>query len=75
MIRSSVFGSLVRGELTPSSDIDILIELESPISLFAFVGLQRELEQALGRRVDLGEYAALKPRIRDQVLSEQVPIL
>lgn len=45
------------------------------MGLFEFVGLQRELDRAIGRKVDLGEYAALKPRIREQALTEQICIL
>ena len=73
--RSSIFGSYVRGENKKSSDIDILIEPPKSMSLFDFVGLQQELEKVLGKKVDLGEYSTLKPRIKDSVLSQQVRIL
>ncbi|GCC10851.1 hypothetical protein IPdc08_00889 [archaeon] len=45
------------------------------MSLFDFVGLKLELEEALGRKVDLGEYSTIKPIIREQILSEEVAIL
>ena len=73
--RSSIFGSYVRGETKKTSDIDILIDAPKGMSLFDFVGLQQELEKALGKKVDLGEYSTIKPRIKDQVLSQQVRIL
>jgi predicted nucleotidyltransferase len=73
--RAGLFGSLVRGELRPRSDVDLAVEIMAPMSLFDFVGLKLELEEALGRKVDLVEYDAIKPRIRDHVLSEHVPIL
>jgi len=73
--RAGVFGSVVREEATEDSDIDILVEIGGKMSLFDFVGLQLELEEALGRKVDLGEYSTIKPIIREQILSEEVAIL
>jgi predicted nucleotidyltransferase len=73
--RAALFGSSARGEARKDSDIDMLVELDDSVSLLAFVGLQQELEQALGRKVDLVEYETVKPAIREQVLREQVPIL
>jgi len=73
--RSSLFGSVVRGEAKRGSDIDILIEPPKGMSLFGFVDLQQKLERAIGRKVDLGEYSTIKPRIRQKVLSQQIRIL
>ncbi len=73
--RAGVFGSVARGGTNPRSDVDILVELPEPIGLFGFVGLKQELEKALGRKVDLVEYEAIKSRIRDRILAEEVPIL
>ena len=73
--KAGIFGSVVRGEATESSDIDILVEIESDMSLLDFVGLKLDLEEALGKKVDLGEYCTIKPIIKDQILSEEVPIL
>ncbi len=73
--KAGIFGSVVRGEATIDSDIDILVEIERKISLLDFVGLKLELEEALQRKVDLGEYSVIKSAIRDQILSEEVPIL
>jgi len=73
--RAGVFGSVVRGDDAPNSDIDILVEIERRMSLLDFAGLKIELEEALGRKVDLGEYAALKLMIKDEILSEEVAIL
>jgi uncharacterized protein len=74
-LRAGLFGSAARGEMRRRSDIDILVELAQTVSLFDFVGIKIELEEALGRRVDLAEYDALKPRIREQVLAEEVRLL
>lgn len=73
--KAGVFGSIARGEAEKDSDVDILVEIESRISLLEFVGLKLELEEALRKNVDLGEYSAIKPIIKDRILSEEVPIL
>lgn len=75
VIRSSIFGSYVRGEQTANSDIDILIEMPESKSLLDFVELQLQLEDVLGIKVDLGEYQTIKPRLKDSILSNQVQIL
>jgi predicted nucleotidyltransferase len=73
--RAGIFGSVVRGEAREESDIDILVEIESRMSSLDFVGLKLELEEALGKPVDLGEYSVIKPIIKEQILEEEVPIL
>lgn len=73
--RSSLFGSYVRGEQREDSDIDMLVDLPKGLSLWDVIGLQQKLEDALGKKVDLVEYGTIKPRIRDQILNEQLRIL
>jgi predicted nucleotidyltransferase len=73
--RAAIFGSFVRGKAKKNSDIDILVEIEKDISLLDFVGLKLEIEEALGRKVDLVEYSTLKPFIRERALKEQLLIL
>jgi predicted nucleotidyltransferase len=73
--RAEIFGSMVRGEENKESDIDILVEIVGRMSLLDFAGLKLELEEALGQRVDLGEYSTIKPMIKEQILSEEVSIL
>lgn len=73
--KAGIFGSVARGEETEESDIDILVEIDDRMSLLDFVGLKLELEDAFGKRVDLGEYSTIKPLIREQILSEEVSIL
>jgi len=73
--RASIFGSFVRGENKRGSDVDFLIDTPKNMGLFDFVGLQIKMEEALKKKVDLGDYSALKKQIRNQVLSEQVRIL
>jgi uncharacterized protein len=72
--RASIFGSVARGEAREDSDVDILVELPKGLSLFDFIGIQLELEEALGVKVDLGEYSTIKSIIREQIMNEQVPI-
>jgi predicted nucleotidyltransferase len=74
-IRAGVFGSMVRGEMRKRSDIDILVELDSGLSLLDVIGIEQELEDALGRSVDLVEYEAIKAQIRERILAEEVRIL
>ena len=69
--RIGVFGSFARGEQQSTSDIDILVEFNQPIG-FVFFDLKRELEQTLGRTVDLATPAALKPRLKDKILNEVI---
>ena len=73
--RASLFGSFARGEAGPDSDLDILIEVGEDHSLLDIVGLRLDLEEHLSRRVDLVEFDAIKPALRERVLAEQVPIL
>ncbi len=69
-----VFGSVVRGEETPESDIDFLIELEPDRSLFDVGGLLLELETLLGCKVDVLTEKSLHWYIRDEVLAEARPL-
>jgi predicted nucleotidyltransferase len=68
----SVFGSAARGEMRPDSDIDLLVEFQenAGIGLFELWDLNDDLEQLLGRRVDLVPKGGLKKLIRPQVLRE-----
>ncbi len=70
-----VFGSVVREQETPESDIDFLIDydLEKTTPWFP-VGLIRDLEAALGQKVDVVTVAGLKARIRDEVLQESIEL-
>ena len=65
-----VFGSMVRGDATNDSDIDLLIEFGSRKSLLALVRLERELSTALERKVDVQTEAALSPYLKDRILSD-----
>jgi len=73
----AVFGSVVRGEAGPDSDIDVLVEFDpgARIGLFAFARLQRYLEELLGRPVDLATPKALHKALKKRILEEAVHAL
>jgi hypothetical protein len=73
--KAALFGSMVRGQAKEGSDVDILVDIDADISLLDFVGLKLELEDALGKKVDLVEYSVIKPLIKEEILREQVVIL
>lgn len=74
ILRAGLFGSVATGSTSSKSDIDILVELGNKISLLDFVGIKHELEDLLNRKVDLVEYQAVKPRLRDRIMSEEIRI-
>jgi len=65
-----VFGSMARGEARKESDIDLLVRFSKRKSLLAVVRLERELSEALGRKVDLLTEGALSPYLRERILNE-----
>lgn len=69
-----VFGSVARGEADSDSDVDLLVDMEPGWSLLDLGGLCYQLEELLGRPVDVVPAENLKPRIRDRVLREAVRI-
>jgi len=71
----SIFGSYVRGEEKPESDIDILVSFSTLPSLFEFINLQLYLSDLLGKKVDLVILEDLKPRISQNILREKINIL
>jgi hypothetical protein len=74
--RAAIFGSFARGEAKANSDIDLLIEYKSKDkSLFDLVDLKSELEEILGRKVDIVTYDSIYWRLREQILAQQVVIL
>lgn len=68
--RLALFGSVLRSDFGPQSDVDVLVELEPGTRMgFAFFGLADELGEILGRRVDLHTPASLSRYLRDEVLA------
>jgi hypothetical protein len=73
--KAALFGSIVRGEATEESDIDLLIEFEGRKSFLDLAGLKLELQELLGRKVDVLTYKSLHPLLKERILSEQEVIL
>ena len=70
--RLALFGSCVRGEDRPDSDVDILVEFNDTVSIFKFLEVKEYLEEILGRSVDLVMQRALKPQLRERILAEAI---
>ena len=69
-----VFGSVARGETEEQSDIDLLVDFEPERSLLDHAALWIELQELLGCKVDVVSEHGIKPRIRERVLEEAVPL-
>ena len=65
-----VFGSMARGQSTPQSDVDLLVEFGERKSLLDLAKLERELSAAIGRKVDLLTKDAISPYLRERILGE-----
>lgn len=74
--RLALFGSVLRDDFGPDSDVDVLVEFQQGyVPGLNFVGIEREFSRLLqGRRVDMVTPKFLNPRIRDQVLSSAEPL-
>ena len=69
-----VFGSMATGQATATSDVDFLVEMQSGKSAFALGGLLKDLEELLGRQVDMTTPNALHPAIRNKILQEAIEL-
>lgn len=69
--RLSLFGSVLREDFGPESDVDVLVEFEpgATITYFDLADMQDELSALLGKAIDIGTPASLSPYIRDHVLA------
>lgn len=74
VVKAAVFGSLVRGEASETSDLDLLVEFSGKKSLFDLVNLKLALEEKLQCKVDVLTYNSIHPLIRDTILKEEVVI-
>lgn len=72
--RIAVFGSFARGEQSADSDVDVLVEFEEGSSPDDVLGAEERLESILARKVDMGSFQALRPRVRPYVRREAVDV-
>ena len=73
--KAAIFGSFARGEENKQSDIDILIQPSSPVTLFQVLRMEKELKNVTKRKIDVVEYSAIKKSIRANVLKDAIPVL
>ena len=69
-----VFGSTVRADAGPESDLDLLVTFTETPDLLTFIALENDLSERLGVPVDLVMRRALKPRLRGRILREAIPV-
>ena len=69
-----IFGSCARGAEQSSSDIDLIVEMEPGRSLLDIIAIKQEVEDLVGKKVDVVTEAALSPYIREKVLQEAVAL-
>lgn len=74
VVKAGLFGSYARGEAKKKSDIDILIQPPKGMGL-GFVGMKLELEEKLGKKVDLLTYKSIHPYLRKYILDDEVRII
>lgn len=73
--KAGIFGSYARGEQKRGSDVDILVKVPKKVSFYDFVGIKLDLEDNLGKKVDLVEYCTIKERIKKRILGEEIRII
>ena len=73
--KAGVFGSIARGESGKKSDVDILVKTPKEIGLFDFVGIKLDLQDELGKKVDLVEYKCIRPELKESILGSEVRII
>jgi len=69
-----VFGSVVHGTDKDGSDLDLLVDVAPGVSLYGYVGLQLDLEDALGVKVDVCTAEELHPQMKVRILAEARPV-
>ena len=73
--KAGIFGSYARGEETPKSDLDILVEFKGGKSLLDLVRTERELGESINRKVDLVTYRSIHPLLKESILRDEVRII
>jgi len=70
----SIFGSYIRGEATPDSDLDVLVEFPEAKGLIKFIGIENELSETLGIKVDLLTEKGISPYLVERIKKEAIVI-
>lgn len=71
----ALFGSVVRDEAGPDSDVDLLVEVPSTMGLFGLFAIQHRLEEILGAKVDLITREGVHPALRDRIFDEAMDVI
>ena len=72
--RVRVFGSTADGTERPDSDVDLIFDMRTPLSLVQLSTLERKLSQLIGARVDLVPESSIRPDLRERILQQAVPL-
>jgi len=72
--RVRLFGSIARGDDRPESDLDVLVDFEPGRSLLDQVGFRQDLEEMLGRSVDVVAEGGISPYLEARILGESIPL-
>lgn len=72
--KAAIFGSVLQ-DPSGANDLDLLVKIEKRISMLEFIEIQHELEDELNMKVDLVEYDTIKPALREDILSDEEPVL
>ena len=72
--RVRIFGSIIRGTATEGSDIDLLVAFEPDRSLLDLIGFKQDLQELLGREIDVVSEGGLSPYLKDRILQEAQPL-
>ncbi|MDP3698389.1 MAG: nucleotidyltransferase family protein [Nanoarchaeota archaeon] len=75
VVKAGIFGSYARGEAKKRSDVDMLIQFKGRKSYFDLVGLEQELGERLGKKVDLLTYKSVNLLLKKSIFEDEVRIL
>lgn len=70
----AVFGSRTRDDATPESDLDLLVTFGPKASLFELIGMEQDLGDLFGVKVDVVTPSSIKPRLKERILGSAVPV-
>jgi uncharacterized protein len=73
--KAGIFGSFAKGTFHKRSDVDMLVELPTGFDLLTFVNLKFELQKTFRKKVDIGEFKAIRPRLKEHISKETLFIL